>query len=430
MSVIRKASRKTPEADCAANHHSVLIIEDQRSLALLMKGMIEDNYAAQVDMAASLSEAKSLLETNANYFVAVTDLNLPDAEYEEILDMLAERNIPAIAITGEFGEEMREKVLKKGVVDYVLKESINAYGYVSELVCRLAKNRVTKLLVVDDAAAIRSMLSAYLQMYGFEVFQATNGKEALELLNREQTIKVVVTDYNMPEMDGFSLTVEARKKFGKNKLAIIGISSNDDHMISARFLKNGANDFIVKPFNFEEVICRVNQNLDLLDLIEEAQNAANLDYLTKIYNRRYFFVEGEKILTKNINNNTVSAVAMLDLDHFKSINDTHGHDIGDIVLIAVAKLLNEHFNDQLPARLGGEEFAVLMSGIEIEDTVKKLELFREAVEALVFEEKPGLTVSTSIGLCAEQRDDLDYLLNEADKKLYEAKQAGRNRLVA
>lgn len=430
MSVIRKASRKSLKADCAANHQSVLIIEDQRSLALLMKGMIEENYAARVDLAASLSEAKSLLEENSNYFVAVTDLNLPDADYEEILDTLAERNIPAIAITGEFGDDMREKVLKKGVVDYVLKESINAYGYVSELVCRLAKNLVTKLLVVDDAAAIRSMLSAYLEMYGFEVFQATNGKEALELLNREQTIKVVVTDYNMPEMDGFSLTVEARKKFGKNKLAIIGISSSDDHMISARFLKNGANDFIVKPFNFEEVICRVNQNLDLLDMIEEAQDAANLDFLTKIFNRRYFFVEGEKLLAKNIKSDTLSAVAMLDLDHFKSINDTHGHDVGDIVLIAVAKLLNEYFNDHLPARLGGEEFAVLLSGVEVDDVVMKLEKFREAVETLEFEEVPGLTVSTSIGLCTEKRGDLDYLLNEADKKLYQAKQAGRNQLVA
>lgn len=429
MSVIRKASRNKSSSDCGGNNRPVLIIEDQRSLAFLMKGMIEEQYAAQVDVAATLSEAKSLLAENRNYLVAVTDLNLPDADYEQILDTIAEYKVPVIAITGEFGEEMREKVLNKGVVDYVLKESINAYGYVSELVCRLGKNLVTKLLVVDDAAAIRSMLSAYLQMYGFEVFQATNGKQALELLNREETIKVVVTDYNMPEMDGFALTVEARKKFGKNKLAIIGISSNDDHMISARFLKNGANDFIIKPFNFEEVICRVNQNLDLLDMIEEAQNAANLDYLTKIYNRRYFFVEGEKTLANNIKNNIVSAVAMLDLDHFKSINDTYGHDIGDIVLIAVSKLLNEQFNDQLLARLGGEEFAVLMSGGEINDAVRKLEKFRQSVEVLAFEEAPDLKVSTSIGLSAQQFDDLDELLNEADKKLYQAKQAGRNQLV-
>jgi len=430
MSTIRKASRKKSSADCGGNNRPVLIIEDQRSLAFLMKGMIEEQYTAKVDVAATLSQAKSLLEENHNYLVAVTDLNLPDAGYEQILDTIAEYTVPVIAITGEFGEEMREKVLDKGVVDYVLKESINAYSYVSELVCRLGKNLVTKLLVVDDAAAIRSMLSAYLQMYGFEVFQATNGKQALQVLNREETIKVVVTDYNMPEMDGFALTVEARKKFGKNKLAIIGISSNDDHMISARFLKNGANDFIIKPFNFEEVICRVNQNLDLLDMIEEAQNAANLDYLTKIYNRRYFFVEGEETLAKNIKNDIVAAVAMLDLDHFKSINDTYGHEIGDVVLIAVSKLLSEQFNDQLSARLGGEEFAVLMSGVELNDAVRKLEKFRQSVEALEFEEAPELKISTSIGLSVQQLDDLDELLNEADKKLYQAKQAGRNQLVA
>jgi len=292
-----------------------------------------------VHVAHSLAEARTLLAAGSGYLAALCDLNLPDAEHGEVIDLVVRAGIPAIALTAVFGDELRESILKKGVVDYVLKDSINAYGYVCDLIGRLSRNRAIEVLVVDDSLSIRALLKQSLEMYGLRVHIARDGEEGLAVLHAHPGIRVMLVDYYMPGMDGFQLTIEARKTHGKDRLAIIGLSGSDDPMFSARFLKNGANDFIHKPFHYEEAICRVNQNLDVLELIEVAQNAANRDFLTGLYNRRYFFHEGRDRFEAARAAGQPVATAMLDIDHFKQVNDQHGHDCGDLALKAVAQLL-------------------------------------------------------------------------------------------
>lgn len=430
MTVLRQNSRNQNSVNAFSIDQPILVIEDQRSLGMLLKSLIEERWDCEVHLTTTLEQAVSFMDQGHQYLVALTDLNLPDAQYGEILDAIKLKEIPIIAMTGAFGEELREIMLKKGIVDYVLKDSINAYNYVIDLIGRLAKNRHTKVLVVDDSLTIRTMLYQFLKTYGLQVFVAKDGLEALAVLQQHPDILLMMTDYNMPEKNGFELIVETRKAFGKDKLAILGISSSNDSMISAMFLKNGANDFIQKPFNFEEVICRVNQNLEVLELIKLNQEAANRDYLTRLYNRRYFFLEGQALLNKSLKKQLPVAAAMLDLDHFKQINDNFGHDCGDVVLKAVANLLNEHFADHLPARLGGEEFAVLFAGISTAEVLQMLEKFRKSVEALVFEEPCKLSVTASIGVNFKPDKSLDELLRVADEKLYDAKNSGRNRVVS
>jgi diguanylate cyclase (GGDEF)-like protein len=431
MTRFRSHSRNTnPHGHPAPVGRPVLVVEDQRALSLLLKGMLEDRWGCEVHVANSFAQAKTLLSADPPYMVALCDLNLPDAAHGEIIDAVQSAGVPAIVLTGAFGDELRDAILKKGVVDYVLKDNINAFNYVCELVGRLAKNRSIKVLAVDDSLATRALLKQSLEMYGLQVLLASNGREGLRMLQQHRDIRVMLVDYYMPEMDGFALTIEARKLHGKDRLAIIGISGSDEPSFSARFLKNGANDFIHKPFHYEEVICRVNQNLEMLELIEISQRAANCDFLTGLSNRRHFFAEGQKRCDESLAAEAWVGVAMIDIDHFKAVNDTYGHDCGDAVLRALARVLEEGFEDHLVARLGGEEFVILIQKHDEKQTRNLLENLRKTIQSgeIPWEDKT-LSITVSIGTATSTHQDLDTLLRLADERLYQAKALGRNQVV-
>ena len=410
----------------------ILIVEDQRSIAMLLKGILEDRWGCDIHVATSLNEARERLQEAPGYLVALCDLNLPDAEYGEVIDVVTQAGVPAVALTGAFGNELRDTMLNKGVVDYVLKDSINAFAYIADLVGRLAKNRSVKVLVVDDSITIRAMLKQTLQKYGLQVAVAENGAEGLGLLEEYPDIQLMLVDNNMPVMDGFTLTIEARKIYAKDRLAIIGLSASNTPDLSARFLKNGANDFIYKPFHYEEVISRVNQNLEILELLQASQEAANRDFLTGLYNRRYFFTEGQRQLTvaRACDHNIVAM--MLDIDHFKKVNDTYGHDTGDLVIKHISNRLTGALQEVLVARLGGEEYAALCINMPTDAVTEQIEAMRaQLAEEVVDTGDYRLTVTVSIGLAVDHDPQLtlDQLLTRADENLYQAKESGRNRVV-
>lgn len=409
----------------------ILIVEDQDTLSQLLADLLEERYGCEVHIANNYAQAKIRLNKHRyDYHVAICDLNLPDAPNGEIIDLVNKAKVEIIALTGTFGEEMRETMLEKGVIDYITKESINAYEYVVNLIGRLYKNRSIKALVVEDALSSRALLKHMLTIQKFSVLTANNGIQALQLLEQHPDIRLLLTDYNMPEMDGFTLTVEARKNFPKEQLAIIGISAVGQSDLGAQFMKNGANDFLMKPFSYEELLCRINQNIEMLEYMEAIRTIANRDYLTKLYNRRFFFNEGEQIYTQAKDKNKTLTVGMIDIDHFKQVNDTYGHDCGDEILIHFANLLNEYFDNNLVARLGGEEFSVIISHANQEQAFQLLDDFRQLIAdtpALCGDE--SISISVSIGFNNILKESLDAMLKIADENLYHAKQNGRNQVV-
>ena len=143
----------------------------------------------------------------------------------------------------------------------------------TESVCRFLTNHRHHVLIVDDSATARALLSSRLKRYNFRVSLADSGAKALELLRNNQDIGLVVTDYNMPDIDGFELTRRIRTMRGSHELRIIGVSSSTNRLLSARFLKAGGNDFMLRPFIEEEFYCRVNQNLDTLVQIKAARQS-------------------------------------------------------------------------------------------------------------------------------------------------------------
>ncbi len=426
MSIVRSQNR----AFQGRPKFSVLLIEDQRSLSQMAAAMLKERWNCEVHIATSMSEARVALSSNTSFFLAVSDLHLPDAAHGEIIDVLHEARLPTIAITGHFDKELRALTLKKGVLDYVIKDSLNAFEYLTELVGRLYKNQFIQVLAVDDSATSRAYLKHMLGTQFFQVLTAGSGLEALKIIESNPGIRIILTDYNMPEMDGFKLVSEIRKSHGKDRIAIIGLSASDDSDLSARFLKIGANDFLSKPFSFEELTWRVNQNIEMLEHIDIIRDVANRDFLTGLFNRRYFFENGAGLFVKTYAEKKQLVVAMMDIDHFKRINDTYGHDCGDTVLKDMAGLLSAHFKTYLVARLGGEEFAVLAEGDSFADISDHFEAFHQSVAKTPSHcDAKTISYTISIGLCPTRLDSLDAMLKQADNNLYLAKQGGRNQII-
>jgi diguanylate cyclase (GGDEF)-like protein len=269
-----------------------------------------------------------------------------------------------------------------------------------------------------------------LSIQQYAVVEAGSGQEALTILESNPDIQLVVSDYYMPDMDGFELARRIRRL--DRGIRVIGISSSTDRQTSAGFLKAGAHDFVARPFVLEELQCRIASNVETLTQLRQLKDLAARDYLTGLYNRRHFFERGSYLVTEARGLGVPVSVALLDIDHFKQLNDQHGHDVGDKALAAVAKSLNQSaargFN--LIARVGGEEFAILFPGADLTEAARLCEVIRQNIarEPLALDgETLALTVSLGVTEIARE-DAFDACLGVADRALYAAKQGGRNRV--
>jgi diguanylate cyclase (GGDEF)-like protein len=315
-------------------------------------------------------------------------------------------------------------MLELGVVDYVIKDNRDSYHYAVKLVAQLLRNQGCKALIADDSMLSRSLMKQMLEKQLFDVTVANDGQEALNLLKADPEIKLLMTDYAMPVMDGFELVKAVRHFRGRDDLAIIGLSGAGKHGLSARFIKYGANDFLTKPFMNEEFHCRVLQTMEQLSLIADIKESAFRDDLTGLYNRRYFYQYAEKLLKNRNPNNTL---ALLDVDLFKNINDKFGHEGGDQALKQVGSLIRSTFSNFIVARVGGEEFAIILPEIELTKGREYLEAFRKKMASYDFSiSDKSCTITISIGLAEFQNTSLTDAMRTADSALYKAKNKGRN----
>ena len=417
-----------------AEQGRILIIEDSRSVSSLMRHRLEKDFFCQVTQCASADVFRDIIRRGDPFDVAVVDLNLPGASDGEVLDAVIAEGIPAVVFTADFNREHRDRLLPKGVADYHVKNNENAIDMVVSSVLRLLGNRDVGVLVVDDVPSARSMLADLLRGQKFQVYEAATGYQALDILARQPHIELVITDYHMPDMDGYELTRRIRREHNSDRLRIIGISSSADRLLSASFLKGGANDFVYRPYVVEELQCRIQHNIETLAQLRQLRVAAFSDYLTGLPNRRYFFDEGPAQVAGRLERREACCIAMLDIDHFKKLNDTYGHEIGDRVLQAVGAKLARRLegSGHLLARLGGEEFSVLMLGLDVEAGAALCETLRADIESLrVALDDQDLNVTISIGLAEiAGRESFSNYLAAADQLLYLAKSYGRNRVYS
>jgi len=409
----------------------VLVVEDSKFFSHLVYNAVNERIGAEVTTAFTFAETREAVEQAETPFnLALVDIDLPDAHNGEAVDWLAQQEIPCIVFTGMFSEDLRERLLSQKVIDYVVKDTPSSLDHLMGLVERLHRNRDYKILIVDDSKPTREYIGDLLRSYQFQVEEAANGKQGLAKLESIPDIRMVITDFYMPEMDGVEMVKRMRLTHHQDRLAIIGVSSAGGSALSARFIKNGANDFINKPFLREEFFCRVTQNIRMIDMIERLTDMATKDALTCIHNRRFFFDAGEMLVASAQRNQLTLTTAMIDMDFFKRINDTHGHDVGDVVLKRIAALIRcMSRQTDIVARIGGEEFAILAVNMEENSVPTFFERLRSAIEAEgIFFHGKRVPVTASIGVFHGGEGDLAAMMRRADRMLYKAKENGRNRI--
>ncbi|MEM7292283.1 MAG: diguanylate cyclase, partial [Pseudomonadota bacterium] len=277
----------------------------------------------------------------------------------------------------------------------------------------------------------RFYISDLLSKHCFRVIEATTSDEALQKLADHPEIRLVITDASEEGLDGLAVVETIRGQYGPRSLGIVAMSASESPEVNVDLLKAGANDFIRKPFAMEEFYCRINQNVDILDYIEEIKNSMIRDYLTGAFNRRYLYEAGEQFYQNAQRGNITIAVAMIDADNFKSINDNYGHDAGDAVLVHMAgSLKNALRSSDIVARFGGEEFVCIVSGVDTEQVSQLFDRVRASIEAMQISTDHGtLQVTASIGVTTTLGESLDDMLSYADQAMYEAKDTGRNKVV-
>lgn len=411
----------------------ILIVEDSKLFSTMISRRIRSDLRCDRDVAETFEQAKKMIAEHGNdYFVAVLDLHLPDSHDGEIVDYVLEKKIPVIVFTAEFNDKTRDSILAKNVVDYVVKQGgPEVVDYLIQGINRFRKNKFTKVLLVDDSRTSRQSVKNLLETQTFSILEAGNGFEALDILDKNPDIKAVVTDFNMPGMDGCELVSRIRRKFPKNKLAIIGLSAYGTGLMSARFLKAGASDFLTKPYLEEELFCRINQNVEILEYIEKIEKTSSIDYLTEIYNRHYTFHVGHKLLENAKRGNLDLTVALINVDRLKFINDHYSFECGDIVLKEIALHLTKNFRSaDVVSRFGGESFCIIATNMKKDSTLKVFDRIRTLVkQSGVTWEDQNVPVTISIGVSVHLADTLEEMITRAENLLQEAKARGYDRVV-
>ncbi len=235
--------------------NKVLIVEDSRFISEGLRSWIAEYLHFEADVARSFQEAKALTAgEQLPYFVALIDLNLPDAPEGQAVDYMLSRGIGTIVVTGSYDDTTRRAMMAKGIVDYVVKRHPNDVVHLLKLIRRIHNNHTTKILLVDDSPGMRRYFRKLLLAQRLQVLEAENGVEALKVIEANPDITLMLTDFHMPVMDGYALVQEVRKQFHEDCMAIMVLSQDEDKDNPPRFLKAGANDFVRKTATIDEFI--------------------------------------------------------------------------------------------------------------------------------------------------------------------------------
>lgn len=286
-----------------------------------------------------------------------------------------------------------------------------------------------KILVVDDEKFNINVLTDILKN-DYKMMVAKDGEHALKAANSENKPDLILLDIMMPDMNGYEVCTKLKADDYTKDIPVIFITAITDEDGIEKAYDVGGVDYITKPIKPKEVMARVKSQLQIRSLINHLDYISSYDQLTKIHNRRKFFE-----LAENYYNNTNDEVygVMADIDKFKSVNDTYGHPVGDIVLSTVAnEIKNLLPKETYFGRLGGEEFAIIYKGLAKSVVDENLEAIRQnlANTKIPIGEGKTLTVTISIGVGDKQSNDtLDDILKSADEALYDAKESGRNRVI-
>jgi two-component system, cell cycle response regulator len=295
-----------------------------------------------------------------------------------------------------------------------------------------------KILVADDSPVYRKLVEQSLSQEQYNVLFAKSGRQAMDLFIEHQPA-IVITDWSMPDISGIELCQRIRRDYQQFYAYVILVTGNTDKEEVIEGLAAGADDYLTKPFHPGELQARVRVGRRIVDLHREIQDKnrqleemALTDPLTGLPNRRAIDFFATRQLSAAFRHDFPIWVIIADLDHFKSINDTHGHDAGDVVLKSFAEILKSNTRkSNICGRLGGEEFLVVITHVEKENVTIAIERIRTQFVAQKFTVAGrtfGVTASFGVAGIRATACDFSDLVARADAALYVAKRQGRNRI--
>jgi len=287
------------------------------------------------------------------------------------------------------------------------------------------------VLVIEDHPDQRDLLAIVLQREGYRVITAANGVEALEKLQHE-TVQIALSDIMMPKMDGFELINRIRKDPSLKNLYVILITARIQEGDRVRGLDLGADDYITKPFSFSELLARVRVGSRVVQYQQHLEHQTLVDSLTGLYNRRAFEKKILEEFERAKRYQHPLSMLILDIDNFKTINDTYGHNGGDAALKKISETLKiKTRQSDFQSRYGGEEFVLILPETDQENAIQVAAKIQDEIRSSVFSSESqqfSLTVSIGISsLSVREYSDWNEMLHDADLALYRAKRNGKDR---
>lgn len=299
------------------------------------------------------------------------------------------------------------------------------------------------VLIIDDSVTVREQIIRILESFNLfsHYYEAEDGLDGFKKL-RASRVDLILCDLEMPRIDGFKFLSMLKSRPDLQDIPVLILTGMNDRDRKLRGLEQGASDYIIKPFDPQELVARVKIHLKIKNLQDDLkrsngllQELSNTDHLTGLFNRRYMMEALWKELQRCIRKGGNLSFILLDIDHFKLVNDTYGHLQGDIVLKKVALLLQKELRSyDFAARYGGEEFVAILPDSTLKESVFVAERIRMAIQGTAFsDELAELKLTASFGVASfpiEGVSTVDGFIKLADEALYRAKNSGRNRVEA
>ncbi len=419
-----------------------LIVDPSDTYRQLLAKVLE-NFGFQTINANGYSDACNELNHHSFNLICMA-MNLADGNSSDLCEKLKSSEetakTPLLMLTSSKSDEAVQNALALGVTEVFNKQDFNSFSqYLSNLVKRLTKptDITGHILYIEDSLSLASMVSEQLSRQGYTIEHHSSAMPAIRAFNNKD-FDLILTDVVLGgSVGGLQIVRAVRQNADEHKrnIPILATSGYDDKARKLELFHLGINDYIPKPIVEEEMFARVKNLLSNRQLIlklemqqKRLETLAMTDQLTGLYNRHFFMDMAPKKIAQAQRHKHPLCLMVIDIDHFKSINDTHGHAKGDTVLTAIGDLLvTKTRREDIVARYGGEEFILLMEYSNIAGTRGKAEALRLLIASLT---PIGIATTASFGIsCLLPDDSFADLFARADKALYQAKEEGRNRIA-
>lgn len=419
---------------------NVLLIESSKSQQSFFRNLFE-SHQFEVYVADSAELALTMAPSISPDLIC-SSVSLPGMQGIELCRQFRRKketsNIPIIMVTSGTNSVVSES-LEAGATDVFNKLDIEPLNlYLKSYLKDFGFNHInagSKVLYVEDSKTTAHVVKSYLKKRSMKVDHYDNAEEAFEAIQKNSYDLVITDIVLLGKNSGLRLVRQIREVLKDNLTPILVLSGFSDTSRIVEVYRSGANDYISKPFIEEELIARTDNLISQKNSVDELRkrnlelrDLAMIDELTGLYNRRMLFELGEKYIKLAHDNNEPFSLAILDIDFFKKVNDTHGHVIGDEILKGFSTILNHSSRDEdIVTRYGGEEFVIIMKSTNNEKAMQESEKLLEEIRSNVIH---GISITASAGVASTQDKPLKLgdLLSLADSALYKAKNNGRNRV--